>query len=382
MNPQSDFTILTEENVAVYLSERPDLDRRVGAVTKVESPEDGNINGVFIVSGERGSLVLKQGLPWVRIIETWELTAERTAREANFFEQWSPFAAGLLPEIYGFDEPNHVLAMEDLSEFTILAEALGAGGVDERTIVEKIGRLLARSFLGTSLFFLGPIEFSERLRESENPELAELMEQVVFDQPWNTEPLDHCHDELRTEVSDLLEDEAFMGRIGELKYTFRTAHEGLIHGDLHAGSVMVDRDELRVFDAEFARYGPVAWDLGEFIGHLRIAAVAHSVAGREEAANSCAALPAPFWQAFVADLRGGWDGRADRIFSDGFLDRWLAGQETMTARFAGAEIARRITGVGKAALVETLPEEQMLEASRKLLAEARQLITDGRPTWA
>ena len=54
----------------------------------------------------------------------------------------------------------------------------------------------------------------------------------------------------------------------------------------------------------------------------------------------------------------------------------------MTARFAGVEIARRVTGVGKAASVEVLPEEQMLEASRKLLVEARHLITGERLTWS
>lgn len=309
------------------------------------------------------------------------MTAERTRREANFFDQWAPFSAGLLPETYHFDEVNHVLAMEDLSGFTILTEALKAADEDQQVAIERIGRLLARAFLGTSLASLGPVEFSERLVESENPELAELMELVVFDQPWNTESLDHCHPELAGLVKELLEDGEFMIQIGELKYNFRTTHEGLIHGDLHTGSVMVEGDELRVFDAEFARYGPIAWDLGEFIAHLRIADVAHSIDGHGRVVAGRAELPSKFWRSFASELRRGWERRNDLTLSDKYLDRWLDHQRVMTARYAGAEIARRITGVGKAALVEVLPEDQMLEASRRLLDEARLLILEGKPTW-
>jgi len=380
MSHPVEFMILSEDNISAYLDDRPQLGNRVGTVIQVEMPEDGNINGVYIVRGDRGSLVLKQGLPWVRIIETWELTAERTTREANLFEKWSPFAEGLLPAIFDFDEENHVIAMEDLSRFTLLADAFGQAGGQQANI-ERIGRLLARAFLGTSPFFLDPAEYSTRLIEAENPELAELMEQVVFDQPWESEPLDYCHRELQNDFRTMLDDPSLQARVGDLKFIFRTVHEGLIHGDLHTGSVMVTEEDLRVFDAEFARYGPVAWDVGEFIGHLRIAAVALEFVGDGAAATVCEPLPAHFWNAFEQEVRSGWGERNDETFTDSFLDEWLSGQSELAARFAGVEIARRMTGVGKANPIEALPEDRMLEASRKLLGEARQLISTGSPTW-
>lgn len=380
MTGQSNFMILSEENVSTYLDSRPHLAERVGTLSQVTMPDDGNINGVFILRGEIGSLVLKQGLPWVRIIETWELTAERTTREANLFEKWAPFSDGLLPEVFDFDPENHVIAMEDLSRYTLLAQAL-ENSEDQTSNVKRIGQLLARAFLGTSPFFLGPGEFSDRLVEAENPELAELMEQVVFDQPWQEEPLDHCPSGLCDEFEEMVNDQNLQARIGELKFIFRTAKEGLIHGDLHTGSVMVTDHNLKVFDAEFARYGPVAWDLGELIGHLRIAALGLQSTGDLKAAETSAPLPGLFWQAFESEVRDGWTKRVDRTFPDSFLESWLAVQLVLSARFAGAEIARRMTGVGKAGPIESLPEEQMLEASRQLLREARRLIADGKPTW-
>ena len=38
---------------------------------------DGNINFVYIVEGPKGGLVLKQGLPYIRIAPDWPLTQVR-----------------------------------------------------------------------------------------------------------------------------------------------------------------------------------------------------------------------------------------------------------------------------------------------------------------
>ena len=35
---------------------------------------DGNINYVYIVEGPQGALVVKQGLPYIRIDHSWKLT--------------------------------------------------------------------------------------------------------------------------------------------------------------------------------------------------------------------------------------------------------------------------------------------------------------------
>ena len=40
---------------------------------------DGNINFVYIVEGPAGGLVVKQGLPYIRIARDWALTQARSA---------------------------------------------------------------------------------------------------------------------------------------------------------------------------------------------------------------------------------------------------------------------------------------------------------------
>ena len=43
-------------------------------MTQVREVGDGNINYVYIVEGPKGSVVVKQGLPYIRIDHTWKLT--------------------------------------------------------------------------------------------------------------------------------------------------------------------------------------------------------------------------------------------------------------------------------------------------------------------
>ena len=47
---------------------------RLCAVEQVQEVGDGNINFVYIVEGPKGGLVVKQGLPYIRIAPDWPLT--------------------------------------------------------------------------------------------------------------------------------------------------------------------------------------------------------------------------------------------------------------------------------------------------------------------
>jgi 5-methylthioribose kinase len=54
----------------------------MGAPVQVREVGDGNINYVYIVEGPSGGVVLKQGLPYIRIAHDWPLTQVRAAARA------------------------------------------------------------------------------------------------------------------------------------------------------------------------------------------------------------------------------------------------------------------------------------------------------------
>ena len=47
--------------------------------------------------------------------------------------------------------------------------------------------------------------------------------------------------------------------------------QALLHGDMHTGSLMVTQDTTYAIDAEFAVYGPIAFDIGKFMANLLLA---------------------------------------------------------------------------------------------------------------
>ena len=80
---------------------------------------------------------------------------------------------------------------------------------------------------------------------------------------------------------------------------FTERAQALLHGDLHTGSVLASAETTHVIDAEFAAYGPLAFDVGKVIGNLLLAFFAadgHStdaVPRRAPCTTPAAAPPSP-----------------------------------------------------------------------------------------
>nr|WP_256096487.1 phosphotransferase [Streptomyces sp. LUP30] len=165
---------------------------------------------------------------------------------------------------------------------------------------------------------------------------------------------------LRTEVADL-------------RHTFMTAAQALLHGDLHTGSVMAGSREgapvVRAFDPEFSFVGPVGYDLGLYWANTLVSAErARALDALSDHADQLG-LP---WRAFETEFRLLWPTRVDSFFDDACLDRFLRRVWTDSVGYAGAEIVRRITGFAHLAHPTTLPDP--VPASRRALRPGRELI--------
>ena len=76
---------LTAESVVDYVASKPALAQRVGGENastckgwQAREIGDGNINFVFLVEGPAGGVIVKQALPYVRVVgESWPLTQVR-----------------------------------------------------------------------------------------------------------------------------------------------------------------------------------------------------------------------------------------------------------------------------------------------------------------
>ena len=89
---------------------------------------DGNLNLVFIVESPKGALVVKQALPYVRLVgESWPLPLKRTFFEYHALTRQAARDPGRVPKVYFFDERQSLIAMEYLDPACDPAPQPGGG---------------------------------------------------------------------------------------------------------------------------------------------------------------------------------------------------------------------------------------------------------------
>lgn len=316
--------------------------------------------------------MVKQGLPHVRIAADWRIPAERTCREAEFYRNWGASAEGAVPAVIDLDASRCILVMEYLADCAPWRDELLAGRWHAEA-APVLGRRLARTGFGSSVLGLPPADREARMAQAANPDLERLMEDVLFLQPWAEHPRNAVPADIAGPVRRLRDDGAFQARVAALHAAFRFRREVLAHGDLHTGSIMVGAGGARIFDGEFARYAPAAFDLGELWGSLLLAAVGAAARDRDPAA--VVALIRMVWEAYTDEMHALW---TDRVIPahPAFLDHWLADTLRLAVGFAGIETGRRLIGLGKVEDIETVPAPRLASARRTALGLCETWVKD------
>lgn len=366
---------------------------------RVREVGDGNLNLVFVVTGTRGGVVVKQALPYVRLVgESWPLPLDRAFFEHEALVEQGRHVDDLVPRIHHFDRTMAYMVMEHLSPHVILRKSL-IQGVRHPRLARDLAEFLAQTLFKTSDFHLGAAEKKRRMAVfCDNTELCRITEDLVFTDPYRDAELNRW---TRPHLDDLAvafrQDHELKLAVQALKHKFLTQAQALIHGDLHTGSIMVTEHETRVIDPEFAFYGPMGFDIGAVIGNLLLAYFAQDGHGHEED-------PRTDYQTWILDqIPALWDGFATR-----FLDLWADhdrgdvlgaglfpdadGRAALDAArrafmddlfrdslgFAGAKMIRRILGLAHVADLESIePPALRAACERRALAMGRRLVVNG-----
>ncbi|MEU3020285.1 S-methyl-5-thioribose kinase [Nocardiopsis sp. NPDC007018] len=343
--------------LTALLEEAPDLRRRLGGTSQdwtIDEVGDANVNFVFRVGGPEGAVCVKQAPPYVRVAgRSWPLTPERVVYEYRALEEHGRAAPGAVPTPLHLERDAHLLVMEFVEGQTVLRHHLSRGGVHPG-LGEQVGGYLARTLFATSDLGMDAGRKRDLVAEFEtNTEMCRMTEEMVFTEVyhdfhrnrWTTPDLD-------AEVLALRSDSEVLTAVSRLKYRYLTSREALLHGDLHTGSVMVGAGCSRVFDHEFACFGPLGFDIGGFLAHLLIAYFAADArdGGRRRAVAGESVQQ--MW--LLEEVERTWDA-----FREGFLDRWRS------AAHGSAFPARLFTGPGA---------EVALEAERSAYLE--RVLTD------
>jgi 5-methylthioribose kinase len=390
---ETDYRFLTVEEVPDYIASTPAMAARVdvGRLAEVREIGDGNLNLVFLAKdADGGGVVVKQALPYVRMVgEGWPMTPERERHEIQSLRAHHALTPDLVVEVLHHDEARHIIGMEDLSDHRVWRHALNEGAVHDGA-AEAVGRYVGAVAFGTSAFAMKRQELADAQVAAINPELCEITEDLVFTEPAVDAGRNAVLPQNEADAAALAADDTFVDAMGWAKYVFMTHGEALIHGDLHTGSVMVRApegsivaDSVKVFDSEFAFYGPVAFDLGATWANYVLAASRAFALGDDDRGHWALGLVDQTWRGFEGELRRRWPERLDgRVWRDALLEQRIADWRAEAWLFAAAKMSRRIVGAAKVTDVQTLPEPLRVGAARGVLHAARAAVRQGGDTAA
>ncbi len=388
------YEFLTKDNISNYLSSKQVFANLIDANNLVEFKEvgDGNLNLVFIMKDSSGKgIVLKQALPYVRLVgPDWPMTPSRARIEAETTIIHSKFAKDLVPEIYDYDPDRFIIAMEDLSDHVVWRGALNLG-LRFDGVAGPLGKYVAKTAFGTSIFGLGQENHKLEVSRAINPGLCLITEDLVFTEPYFESGRNSVLPSNEIDAQDLANDKEMVNEIGLLKYKFMTAAESLIHGDLHTGSAMIKCEDKKVavsvkaIDSEFSFYGPIGFDLGALVANYTIAAARACALGNFDQMHWALSLPEQTWVEFEKEFRNLWPSRVDkRVFTDQLLEELIKTWRADTLGYAGAKMARRIVGLAKTSDIETLEPNVREGAARAVLQVARKTTKERNQakSWA
>ena len=239
---------------------------------KVQEVGDGNLNLVFIVTSDAGTVVVKQALPYVRLVgDSWPLPLYRAFFEYHALNRQSKRDPGSVPEVFYFDQDQALIVMEFLSPHKILRYKLIAGE-KVNGVAERLGLFCARTaFRGSDLSMPAAERKSDAALFLGNVALCEITEDLVFTDPYYDAKMNSHNAHLDALVTELRSDVALKAEVQHMMFVFSSHAQTLCHGDLHTGSVMCTSDQTRVIDPEFAFYGPLGFDLGMLIANYLMA---------------------------------------------------------------------------------------------------------------
>ncbi|MER9594806.1 S-methyl-5-thioribose kinase [Mesorhizobium sp. M0244] len=382
MTGKSPFEALSVSTLAARLGANEALCSQIGKDTsqwKVREVGDGNLNLVFIVEGATGAAVVKQALPYVRLVgDSWPLPLKRSFFEYHALTRQQARAPGSVPDIYHFDEGQALIIMEYLSPHIILRRAL-IEGRQLPNIAKDIGLFMARTlFRGSDLSMAAKDRKADLALFSDNVELCDITENLVFSDPYFDAKMNrHTSPQLDGIVAELRADRDLKVEAQRMKHIFAANAETLLHGDLHSGSIMVTDSETRMIDPEFAFYGPIAFDVGMLLANFWMAFFSqrgHEQDGSRDAMRAYLLdVTTETWSVFRSEFSHLWrtertgmlyqkslfEDQGDRLGAEQALDHMLHAIWTDLLGFAGVEVHRRILGLAHNADFETIADQDL-----------------------
>ena len=194
---------------------------------------------------------------------------ERQRIEHDVLALETQYCPNRAPQIYLFDEERHILAIEYLGRHEVMREGM-MKQQQFPLVAQHMGVFMARTLFHTSDLFLSSIEKKAMVPRFINPVLCKVQEDLVFTEPYMDHPNNSWTKYLEPQARQIHADDELRCEVFMLKAAYMNNAQALLHNDLHTGSIMLNEEDTKVIDPEFAFFGPMGHDIGSYLGNLAI----------------------------------------------------------------------------------------------------------------
>lgn len=321
---------LTTENIPAYLTERGWVS---GNFCQVEELSGGVSNVVYRVKTFKGMFVLKQSRAQLRTADPWFSDLSRIFREIDAMQLLAPrLSEGVVPKVLMRDDENYAFLMSHAPREARDWRSILLEGKVDPALGEVTGRILGTIHASTT----------------KDSALDAFADKTVFDQlrvdPFYRRVAERCSD-----VADVLKpliDELLKNAIC------------LTHGDFSPKNLLLHGEGFTLVDYETAHLGEPSFDVGFFLSHLFLKAIAYPHAEREVNHSRPHAPREEAWDRFAPLLNGFWRGYQDAFPFKPF--EYLIGNGIA---HLGACLLARVDGTSPAPY---LKDERKKESARRI----------------
>jgi len=349
------FPLNTDKKVINYIKNHPLLNGKFASCKEliIKDIADGNLNLVYSITDRddpENTILIKQALPHLRVVEEWKLIKERLEFEAKYYQVVDELGVGFIPEFYGYDDAMCVIMMENLNNHIILRKGITEGKIYPDA-GKDVGLFLGKMLYQTSDFHM---DYFHKVKETirfSNPHLCDLTHLAIFTGPFTPGkagalPLE-INPLINSQVLSYRDDQELKTSVMAMKYDFMTKAQALLHGDLHSGSLMVNENETRIIDPEFCFFGPMGFDLGLIIGSIFLnyaTQFAHisDFGKRREYQSYLMNVVKDIWVTFTQEFETQWSAEADILCTPQFRRNFIREILRDMAGYAGSKMLRRV----------------------------------------
>lgn len=378
------YFLMNDEDVKEYAKEKLDIFAKDAELTSKEIG-DGNLNYVFRVKEEKTgkSVIIKQAGGEARISSDIKLSTDRTRIEADILKKQGELAPGLVPEVYLYDPIMCSCAMEDLHNYTIMRTAL-MNHKKFPHFADQISTFMVNTLLGTTDVCMEHKAKKEQVKNYINPELCEISEDLVYTEPFNDlAKRNNVFEPIADFVKkELYEDTKLHLEAAKCKFEFMNNAQSLIHGDLHTGSIFINDESTKVFDPEFAFYGPMGYDIGNVVANMFFAwnngkATIEDQTENDDFTSWIEESVETMIDMFITKYNAYYDEHVVDYMAKtpGFKQWYLDTILRDTAAVAGFELVRRIVGLANVKDITSIADtDKRIKAEKICILTAKDFI--------